>query len=216
MIKALVFDFDGVLVESVDIKTNAFAKLFESEGSLAAKKVIKYHIENGGVSRYEKFKYIYKHILGRALNEADFNDLCGRFSALVMEEVIKAPYVKGAKEFLSGYASTYKCFISSATPQDEIEKIVEARKMSHYFTEVHGAPEKKASIVRNIINAHAVSREEVVYVGDALSDFEAAHDNGILFIARVNGSGCDFKNIGCIKIKNLSGLPGIITDIPKI
>ena len=58
-LKAIFFDFDGVLVESVDIKTRAFSKLFEREGEDVVKKVIDYHIDNGGVSRYEKFRYIY-------------------------------------------------------------------------------------------------------------------------------------------------------------
>ena len=55
MIKAIIFDFDGVLVESLDIKTRAFAKLFGPEGPDMAKRVVDYHLQNGGVSRYEKF-----------------------------------------------------------------------------------------------------------------------------------------------------------------
>lgn len=216
MIKAIIFDFDGVLVESVDIKTKAFAKLFEPEGAALVKKIVKYHTENAGVSRFEKFKYIYKHILGRALAETDFKDLCDRFSYLVMEEVIKAPYVKGAKEFLEKYSSAYKCFVSSATPQAEIEKIAEARKMRHYFTEVRGAPETKGVIVKNIIDGHVISPDQAVYVGDALSDLDAAHDNGIFFIARITSGGCQFKNIDCIKVKDLLGLSDIITNIPAV
>ncbi len=34
MIKAIIFDFDGVIVESVDIKTKAFARLFEHGGGM--------------------------------------------------------------------------------------------------------------------------------------------------------------------------------------
>ena len=59
MLKAILFDFDGVLVESVDIKTKAFAKLFENEGPEIVNKVVEYHLANGGVSRFKKFDYIY-------------------------------------------------------------------------------------------------------------------------------------------------------------
>ena len=38
--KALFFDFDGVLADSVEVKTNAFAKLFEKFGSEIQAKVL--------------------------------------------------------------------------------------------------------------------------------------------------------------------------------
>lgn len=43
-----IFDFDGVIVESADIKTNAFAELFEREGKDAEEKVVEYHLKNAG------------------------------------------------------------------------------------------------------------------------------------------------------------------------
>ena len=52
MIKIIFFDFDGVIVESVDIKTKAFAMLFEHEGRDIANRVIDYHLKNSGVSRF--------------------------------------------------------------------------------------------------------------------------------------------------------------------
>ena len=56
-IHAIVFDFDGVLAESVDIKTRAFALLFRDEGEEVVRKVIDFHLKNGGVSRFEKIKF---------------------------------------------------------------------------------------------------------------------------------------------------------------
>ena len=115
MITAIFFDFDGVLVESVDIKTGAFAKLFEREGEDVVKKIIEYHLNNTGVSRYDKFKYIYKEILNRVLSDDEFKMLCNKFAVLVVNAVVGAPYVKGAKEFLENYASRYQCSIVTAT-----------------------------------------------------------------------------------------------------
>ena len=49
---ALIFDFDGVLADSVEVKTRAFAKLFQSYGPEIEDRVVKYHRNNGGMSRY--------------------------------------------------------------------------------------------------------------------------------------------------------------------
>ena len=57
MLKGIVFDFDGVIAESVQVKTNAFAELYGPFGNDVVQKVISHHEANGGVSRYEKIKY---------------------------------------------------------------------------------------------------------------------------------------------------------------
>lgn len=215
MIKAIIFDFDGVLVESVDIKTKAFARLFQSEGNDIVKKVVDYHLQHGGTSRFEKFKYIYNFILRRELTNEMFEDLCHKFSKLVVEEVIKAPYVEGAQEFLDRYSVIYKCFVSSATPQAEIENIIKRRQLQYYFAGIYGAPRKKADIVKEIISNKNLLPNEVIYIGDALSDYKAATSHGINFIARINNNEFLFDGINCIKIKDLVNLKNILNTIEQ-
>ena len=214
MIKAIIFDFDGVLVESINIKTRAFKKLFESEGSDIADKVETYHLDNTGVSRFEKFRYIYRNILELKLDENILSDLCNRFSKLVVGEVVKAPYVKGAREFLEDCNGKYTFFIISATPQYEIENIIKNRKIVHFFKSVYGSPQKKEDAVRKIICDNKLKSSEIVYIGDASSDFKAAKANSIYFIARIyQGNEDIFKNIDCIKIDNLLALDAVIADL---
>jgi len=68
MIRAIAFDFDGVLVESVDVKNRAYARLFEKEGAELVRSILTYHLKNGGVSRFVKFQTIYREILERPLS----------------------------------------------------------------------------------------------------------------------------------------------------
>ncbi|MDD5423154.1 MAG: HAD hydrolase-like protein [Candidatus Omnitrophica bacterium] len=213
MIKAVFFDFDGVIVESVDIKTAAFAKVFKGEGDEVVQKVIDYHVRNTGVSRYDKFKYIYKEILSRPLTDAKFGELCDNFAAIVLDEVIKAPYVKGALEFLKDSVKQYKYFIVSATPQDEIEGIVRARGISGFFEKAYGAPTKKADAVREALDSYKIKPREAAYIGDAMSDYAAAKENSVNFIARLSGGENVFEGISCIKIKDLSVLDGIVKGL---
>lgn len=210
MIKVIFFDFDGVIVESVDIKTNAFAKLFKQEGKDIVKRIIDYHLNNGGISRYEKFKYIYKEILKRQLNDNVFQELCNRFAELVMNDVIAAPYVKGAKEFLENYSHKYKCFIVSATPQNELEDIIERRGIKRFFKAAYGSPTEKLEIIRNILIGEWIEHGNVLYVGDAMSDYIAAKDNSVNFVARINRNEAIFNHIDCTKIMDLTNLSKIV------
>ena len=65
-IDAIFFDFDGVILESVDIKGWAFGKLFESYPE-HVDEIVAFHFANGGMSRFDKFRYIYKNILNKKM-----------------------------------------------------------------------------------------------------------------------------------------------------
>ncbi len=206
VIKAVIFDFDGVLAESTDIKTSAFARLFRNESPEALKLIVNYHLQNAGVSRFEKIRYIYKNILRRPLKENIFQQLCDEFSFLVKEEVIKAPFVAGAGEFLKKFYRQYSLYVISATPREEIEEIIAARKMTVYFQGIYGSPEEKSVAVKKIIFKEQLGRNEVVYIGDALSDYQAAVANGVNFIARIHNNESLFAGIDCPRKPNLLNL----------
>lgn len=213
MIKGVIFDFDGVIVESTDIKTEAFAKLFEAEGRDVVEKVVFYHKNNMGVSRFEKFRYIYSDILHRRLDEDKFSALCRQFASEVVDSVIAAPFVLGAKEFLQRNLLLYSFFIMSATPQDEINDIVQRRELDRFFKSVYGAPLAKYDAVKMILQKEGLAPGEVVYLGDAMSDYLAAKDNNVKFIARIKDNEDIFRKVDCLKIANFLELPAILNTI---
>lgn len=183
MIKAIIFDFDGVIVESVDIKTEAFKELF-ADYPRKIKEIIDYHLMNGGISRYVKFRYIYEQILGQDLSRDAEVELGRRFSQIVLQKVLNAPFVAGAKEFLDTRRTKYQFFIASGTPDEELRKIIKAKKLQGYFKEIYGSPKKKINIINDIISKNGFGEDEVVYVGDAQSDRISAEEAGIAFIER--------------------------------
>ncbi|HHT9105568.1 MAG TPA: HAD family hydrolase [Candidatus Wujingus californicus] len=213
MINTIFFDFDGVIVESVDIKTKAFVRLFERESEDVVKKVVEYHLNNTGVSRYEKFKYIYKEILNHALCDAELQMLCDKFASLVLDAVVLAPYVKGAKEFLENFVSKYRFFVVTATPQEEIEEIIRRRAINHFFKAVYGTPTKKSDAVREIMDRWSIKPDNALYIGDAMSDYIAARDNSVCFIARINNNESVFSCVNCLKVKDLTELDVTIEKI---
>ena len=184
-LQAIFFDFDGVLAESMNVKTEAFAKLFESYGKEIVNKVVKYHIENGGISRYEKIKYYYSEYLSKPLSNSELNAIAKQFSDLVVQKVIEAPEVRGVKEFLERYYKKIDLYVVSGTPQDELMLIIKKRKMKKYFKGIFGAPEAKSSIIKKIISDISYNQERVLYIGDSLSDYRDAKKAKIDFLGRV-------------------------------
>ena len=185
MIKAILFDFDGVIAESMDIKTDAFARLFGEFGPEIVKKVVAHHRAHGGVSRFEKILYYHREYVGKPINEAELAQWCGRFSDLVLEAVVSSPYVPGALELLESCHKKYSCFIITGTPREEMEEILSRKGLKRFFVGIYGSPAAKPGIVKEIISSHKFDPKEIIYIGDAMTDYEAAKGAGIAFIGRV-------------------------------
>jgi len=208
-IKVIIFDFDGVIAESVNIKKEAFAELYKPFGTNVVKKVVAFHMMHGGISRFEKIKLYHEKYLGVELTDKQIIAVAKQFSNLVVEKVINAPYVPGAIEFIKYWNRKYDMYISSATPQKEIEYISKQRNISRYFKGIYGSPILKSEHIKRILKSNKYNKNEVVFIGDAVSDRNAAKENMVRFIARVSDKNSPLVNEN-LKIKDLTILPKLI------
>jgi len=213
-LKAIFFDFDGVIAESVNVKTDAFYKMYLPYGQDIAAQVKQHHIENGGMSRFEKFRLYHKDYLGKTITEPELNELTQQFSDIVLQGVISAKYVLGITEFL---AKNHKCidfYVITGTPTTEIREILEARGISSYFKQAYGSPEKKGYWVKTLMDEHKYNSKEVVFIGDALADYEAANSNQIPFILREWEDNISlFKKINCPRITDFMGFDKLLESL---
>lgn len=184
--QAIIFDFDGVVVESGKIKTQAFAELYRSHGEDIVAKVVQFHNQNGGMSRYHKFRHFQQHFLNKPpLTETEVKQLDILFSELVVEAVIAAEPVPGALELIRQQAERIPLFVASGTPDSELKVIVERRGLAPYFKAVHGAPALKKTIIAEFLSAYELKPESVLMIGDAIADLESAQANNTAFLGRV-------------------------------
>jgi phosphoglycolate phosphatase-like HAD superfamily hydrolase len=182
-VKAIIFDFDGVILESGNIKTEAFLELFSAYPQHRAA-ILNYHLANLGLSRFDKFDWIYRELLGQPLGEVERTQLGDSFSAIVLDKVLNCPFVPGALETLQALCGRIPMFIASGTPQAELDLIVERRGLAQYFDRVWGSPSKKGQIIEQVLERQNLPSEQVLFIGDGSSDYEAATQSGLLFIAR--------------------------------
>lgn len=214
MLKAIIFDFDGVIVESVDIKTQAFCEIFKDHPQ-HIEAIRKYQIEHGGISRVKKFKYIYKEILRKPLRVRELHQLCQQFEKLVRNKVVASSLVEGAKEALNNLFNKHFLFIVSGTPQKELRDIIRRKNLNKYFHGVFGSPREKKELVGDILRKNKLRTHEVLFVGDSITDLKAARATGVRFVARASDGLEDRWNDPYVMAK-FNNLKPLVTFISKL
>ena len=182
--QAVIFDFDGVISESVEIKTEAFRDMYAPYGKKVSDKVVGHHLENGGMSRFEKIPFYHRNFLGKALSKSQIQDLSNQFSNLVTTKVVECPLVKGSLSLLDFLYSKKLLFISTGTPEKEIKQIIKTRKLHRYFLEILGSPASKEDHIKTILRKYKLKTADILFIGDAETDIKAAEISQINFILR--------------------------------
>jgi phosphoglycolate phosphatase-like HAD superfamily hydrolase len=181
--KVFFWDFDGVIKESINIKSQSYYRLFEPYGIKIAQKILDHHKSNNGISRFDKVP-IYLRWAGLDTSKSTVIKFCDEFSKLVLNAVINSPWVPGAEEYLRAnkYNQIFICV--SATPQEELEYIINELNLTNCFFRVFGSPHSKKNVINNLCSELNLDKTKCLMIGDAHSDLEAAKVNEINFILR--------------------------------
>ena len=179
----IFWDFDGVIKDSVDVKTRVFVSLFQRFGFDVAERVREHHETHGGMSRFEKMP-LYMEWAGEELSSLSVHWYCDQFAHLVINEVINSPWVPGADTYLHSNIHRQMFVVVSATPQKELEQILNELELRECFVDVFGFPTVKKDAIRITLSAFAFEPADCLMIGDALEDYKAAQANGVPFLLR--------------------------------
>ncbi len=212
---AVIFDFDGVIVESTDIKTAAFRALFADHPE-HVDSVEALHRRHEGVNRSVKFEMIYRDILRRPLDAETQAALARRYGELVVDQVVACPAVAGVPDVLEALGRHIPLAVVSSTPHDELTQIVARRDLARYLRAVRGAPPAKAAAIRDVIAAFGWSAHRVAMVGDTIADLEAARSNGLTFVGRVAPDRASPFPADTPVVADLNGLAARLTSLAAV
>jgi phosphoglycolate phosphatase-like HAD superfamily hydrolase len=176
----LVFDCDGVLLDSNRIKTDAFRQVALRYGADAADALVRFHVENGGVSRYRKFEHLLTAILGHPTNEAEVKVLTDAYGECVYRELLQCDMtakLHELREAMSGQA----WMVVSGGDEQELRRVFAARGLDKLFDRgIYGSPATKEEIFKREIRSGNLQLP-ALFVGDNRYDHEAAHRAGLHF-----------------------------------
>lgn len=187
--KVILWDFDGVIMDSMAVRDLGFVRVLEGEGYSAEQinSLLAYHRANGGLSRYVKFRYFYKDILGKAVSEEEVLRLANAFSEIMLSLLIDENLlIEDSVQFIKEKYKNYKFHIVSGSDGIELYQICEGLGLSSYFNSIQGSPTPKKKLVKDLLKTYNYDPVSVCLIGDSINDWEAATVNSINFFGYNN------------------------------
>ncbi len=182
-IKEIIWDFDGVILLSDAVREYGFRKIFETHPEDQVEQLVQFHLKNGGLSRYVKIRYFYENILNQPITEEEVMRLADNFSVIMKEALVNVNLLNPEWiELMNSIADKYVHSIASGSDGKELNYLCQTLGIAKYFKIISGSPTPKKQLVADIISTSAFSKDEIVLIGDAVNDLEAAEFNNIHFI----------------------------------
>ena len=217
MIKCVVFDFDGVLVDSNAVKRKAYFDIFASFSGIHP--IVEAVLKNKrGGDRYQIIDGIVRQLVVTGFLTADdqigeltkayaerYNHICEEYAATCRE-------IAGTSVCLPQLAKRYVLYVNSATPEEPLRRIIHRRGWEGYFRDVLGRPRTKTKNLAQILEREMISGAEVVFVGDNEEDLDAARQCGCQFLGMVHNTS-QFESQPLHSVRDLSELEGVINEM---
>ena len=201
-IKEIIWDFDGVILLSDDVRIYGFRKIFEEHSSENIEKIIEFHENNGGLSRYVKIKYFYEEILNKTITVDEVNRLAEKFSLIMKSALIDKQLLNSEwLELMKSIDQKYIHSIASGSDEKELNYLCNELGIAQYFKVIKGSPIAKKDLVKNILKRSRYNKTNFILIGDAINDKEAAESNDIKFIGYRNNY---LKNNAKLYVDNLT------------
>lgn len=176
----VIFDCDGVILDSNKVKTDAFSKVAKPFGAEATEALVNYHLANGGVSRYKKFSYFIEEILPlhRSIFKNDsegelHQKLISEFQNTVLEGLLNCDISEGLHQ-LRALTPDSRWMVVSGGDQSELRKVFQLRDLDYLFESgIFGSPLDKYMIVNQQFELKNINWP-VLFIGDSRLDHEVS------------------------------------------
>lgn len=188
MIKNIIWDFDGVIINSEKVRIEGFIKSLKPYGDKSEiQKLIEYHNRNGGLSRYNKINYFFSSILNQKISNETLDNILKEFNKIMLTKLNnKNLLIKEPLNFISNQYLNINFHIASGSDETELNEICMKLDINKYFISICGSPTPKNQLVKSILMEYNYKKNETILIGDSINDFEAAKKNGIKFIGYNN------------------------------
>lgn len=185
--KTILWDFDGVILNSNIIRTEGFVEIFKEFPKDKILELVRYHEKNGGLSRYHKIEYFFNKILKKIITKDEILFYANKYKVFMLNNLVNKEYIiADTLDYIIRVKNNFSMHIVSASDENELKQICKELEIESFFTSIHGSPVTKKENIKFLLSHKNFLNEEVVLIGDSMNDFEAANYNNIHFVGYNN------------------------------
>ncbi len=179
---SVVFDCDGVLIDSNGVKSRAFQDILRDEAAPHLDTFAEYRAARPGLSRHALFMFFFRDIAKRSDWMSRACSASRSFSEATISALASCPGISGVEEVLDHIAGWgIPCTVISAADQDDLNTILSIRGLKRHFAATRGGNRPKADHIRALLQEGTL-RPPIIYFGDSLADWEASAETGARFV----------------------------------
>lgn len=179
--KTIIFDCDGVILNSNTIKSDGFKFATSKYCSDKVDEFIEYHKNNGGVSRYVKFKYFLEVINNKKSSDIELEELLKSYQSFVLNRLLTCE-VASELTTLKSITNQSKWLVASGGDEEELRQVFRLRKIDNLFDSgIFGSPTSKQEIINREIRSKNIVFP-ALFIGDSKLDYECSREAGMDFI----------------------------------
>ena len=181
--KTLVFDCDGVVLNSNQLKIQAYHDVAIKFGAneQQAQALVAHHVKLGGISRYPKFEYFLREIMQQEVTEQAIDQLLSTFTAEVKRLMVDCEIAPHLAKFRRATANAQWMIISGGD-QAELREIFNQRDLTDLFDAgIFGSPDNKEQILARELAQGSITKP-ALFIGDSRYDYQASTNAGLDFV----------------------------------
>jgi phosphoglycolate phosphatase-like HAD superfamily hydrolase len=181
--KTIVFDCDGVILDSNITKIESYFRTAKKLGATnaQAQALVDHHVKLGGISRYSKFVWYLEEVLQQAATKEAVQEYLDAFSLAVQKGLMGCKIADGLNQLREATAHA-KWLVISGGDQHEIRALFDKRDLTTLFDSgLFGSPDNKDEILAREKEIGNIQMP-ALFIGDSRYDYESSKRAGLDFV----------------------------------
>ncbi len=185
--RSVFFDFDGIIVDSNQLKFDAFFDILPADDERLHRAMDDVLFTHREKSRYEILERTFTACgVGKDDIDRTVEHYAKAYNDCIQRQILSRGLNPGVQELLKEISHDADLYIITGTPEEQVQETIDGLEIRNFFKGCYGSPRKKTDVINLILLENGYDRERACMVGDGESDMLAAQSCNIPFFGLAN------------------------------